>query len=112
MLAESFERIHRSNLIGMGILPLELLPGENADTLGLTGEEPLTITGLATLLTKITVRAGRLRFEVTVRLDTMREAAYYRHGGIMKCVLRDVLDSQDDRESGHAETGTRAPRHE
>jgi aconitate hydratase len=92
VIAESFERIHRSNLIGMGILPLEFLPGRNADTLGLTGTEPLTITGLAALPRHLTVRAGATEFPVRVRLDTTREAAYYRHGGIMNYVLRDMLN--------------------
>jgi aconitate hydratase len=92
VIAESYERIHRTNLIGMGILPLEYLPGENADRLGLTGTERLTITGLATLSRRLTVHAGTTEFEVRVRLDTAREATYYRHGGIMKYVLRSMLD--------------------
>jgi aconitate hydratase len=91
VIAESYERIHRSNLIGMGILPLQFLPGQNADTLGLTGTEPLTITGLTTLPHRVTIRAGHTEFQVHVRLDTAREATYYRHGGIMKYVLRDIL---------------------
>jgi aconitate hydratase len=96
VLAESFERIHRSNLIGMGILPLQFLDGDTADALGITGEQPLTITGLTALNhgstpERVTVHIGRVTFDVKVRLDTAREAAYYRHGGIMKYVLRTVL---------------------
>jgi aconitate hydratase len=96
VIAESFERIHRSNMIGMGILPLEFPSGHNADTLGLTGEQPITITGLAALNeghvpNQLTVCSGDITFPVRVRLDTAREAAYYRHGGIMRYVLRDIV---------------------
>ncbi|MFF5986603.1 aconitate hydratase AcnA [Prauserella flavalba] len=97
VIAESFERIHRSNLIGMGVLPLEYLPGENAGTLGLTGAEPVTVTGLTALAEgrvpeHVTVRAGDVEFRVRVRLDTAREADYYRHGGIMNYVLREIVE--------------------
>jgi aconitate hydratase len=88
VLAESFERIHRSNLIGMGILPLQFLPGDNADTLGLTGHETFTITGLTDT---VTVHTEHTQFPVTARLDTPREADYYRHGGVLPYVLRYTL---------------------
>ncbi len=91
VLAESFERIHRSNLVGMGVLPLEFLPGENRETLGLTGEEVYAIEGLEAALSgdKIaTVRAGEKSFRVRVRIDTPTELDYYRHGGILKYVVR------------------------
>ncbi|MFB9662790.1 aconitate hydratase AcnA [Glycomyces mayteni] len=86
VIAESFERIHRSNLVGMGVLPLQFLPGESAETLGLTGFETYTVTGIGE--TTATVRADGREFRVTVRLDTPREVAYHRHGGIMPYVLR------------------------
>ncbi len=100
VIAESYERIHRSNLVGMGILPLELSPGETAATLGLTGEETFSFEGLADaiVLRKVTVRAksadGRVReFVATVRIDTPQEREYYRHGGILQYVLRQLLRS-------------------
>ena len=93
VLAESFERIHRSNLIGMGVLPLQFLPGESAASLGLTGEEVFDITGLegcadGPLPSRLLVRAGAVTFEVVLRIDTPVEADYYRHGGILPYVLR------------------------
>ncbi|MFD3486569.1 aconitate hydratase AcnA [Streptomyces sp. NPDC058665] len=96
VLAESFERIHRSNLIGMGVLPLQFLDGQSADSLGLRGTETITITGLERLNghqvpDTVDVRADDLRFEMRVRLDTAREADYYRHGGITRYVVRNVL---------------------
>ncbi|MDK1347726.1 aconitate hydratase [Streptomyces sp. 378] len=96
VLAESFERIHRSNLIGMGVLPLQFAPGDNARSLGLTGEETYTIHGLAELPREvITVEAtgagGTTRFTTRVRLDTPTEADYYRHGGILPYALRALL---------------------
>jgi aconitate hydratase len=96
VLAESFERIHRSNLIGMGVLPLQFHAGENAQTLGLTGEETFAITGITALNfgetpRKVTVRADDTEFTALVRIDTPGEAAYYRHGGIMPYVLRSLL---------------------
>jgi aconitate hydratase A / 2-methylisocitrate dehydratase len=90
VLAESFERIHRSNLIGMGVLPLQYRPGENAKTLGLTGHEVISIRGLADSWA-VTVRADDRQFDVIVRLDTPREREIYRHGGILKLVLRRLL---------------------
>nr|WP_278184604.1 aconitate hydratase [Parafrankia irregularis] len=94
VIAESYERIHRSNLIGMGVLPLQFPVGESAESLGLTGEETFTITGLATIDEKtptITVQAGDKSFEAVVRIDTPGEAEYYRHGGILLYVLRSLI---------------------
>ncbi|MEU6331803.1 aconitate hydratase [Streptomyces sp. NPDC047049] len=95
VLAESFERIHRSNLIGMGVLPLQFAPGDNAHSLGLTGEEKYTVHGLAELPHEVTVETegpgGTTRFTARVRLDTPTEADYYRHGGILPYALRALL---------------------
>jgi len=97
VLVESFERIHRSNLIGMGVLPLQYQPGENASSLGLTGREVFDITGIEALNSgqtprEVTVTADGKEFKATVRIDTPGEADYYRHGGIMPYVLRSLLD--------------------
>jgi aconitate hydratase A / 2-methylisocitrate dehydratase len=99
ILAESFERIHRSNLIGMGILPLQFLPGQSAQSFGLTGEETITIRGLASALAdptrrQVDVHVDGTTFRARVRLDTSREADYYRHGGVLPYVLRTVLDAR------------------
>ncbi len=94
VIAESYERIHRSNLIGMGVLPLQYAAGENAASLGLTGQETFTIEGVAagaTVPRELTVRADGRTFTVTVRIDTPGEQAYYRNGGIMPYVLRSLL---------------------
>jgi len=98
VIAESFERIHRSNLIGMGVLPLQFREGENAESLGLTGEEVFEITGVAEKLNageapprEVTVKAGDKRFTALVRIDTPKEAQYMRHGGILPFVLRQLL---------------------
>ena len=96
VIAESFERIHRSNLIGMGVLPLQFTEGENAATLGLTGEETFDIIGITALNDgvvprEVTVQAGAKSFTARVRIDTPGEADYYRHGGIMQYVLRSLL---------------------
>jgi aconitate hydratase len=91
VIAQSFERIHRSNLIGMGVLPLQLEPGDSVASLGLTGYETFSIEGIAELPRELTVRADEQEFEVTVRIDTPREADYYRHGGILQYVLRGLL---------------------
>jgi len=93
ILAESFERIHRSNLIGMGILPLQFLPGQSAESLGLTGEETIAIRGLASAVAdptrrQVDVHADGTTFPARPRLDTRREADYYRHGGVLPYVLR------------------------
>ena len=96
VIAESFERIHRSNLIGMGVLPLQFLDGQTAASLGLTGEETFEITGIDALNTgpspkELTVKAGDKTFQAKLRIDTPGEADYYRHGGIMQYVLRSLL---------------------
>ena len=98
VIAESFERIHRSNLIGMGVLPLQFLDGQNANSLGLTGSETFEITGITELNNGQTpktlkVKAGNISFEAKLRIDTPGEADYYRHGGIMQFVLRSLLNS-------------------
>jgi aconitate hydratase len=96
VVAESYERIHRSNLIGMGVLPLQYPEGENAESLGLTGEETFSITGVTALNDgetprTVKVQAGDTEFDAVVRIDTPGEADYYRHGGIMQYVLRSLL---------------------
>ncbi len=91
VIAESFERIHRSNLIGMGVLPLQFKPGDSAASLGLTGHETFSIEGVAELPHELTVRADEQEFKATVRIDTPREADYFRHGGILQYVLRGLL---------------------
>ncbi|WP_205695934.1 aconitate hydratase [Conexibacter sp. SYSU D00693] len=97
VIAESFERIHRSNLVGMGVLPLQFPEGESADSLGLTGEETFSITGLAEPLNagelprEVQVTAGDTEFTARVRIDTPKEAEYFRHGGILRYVLRQLV---------------------
>jgi len=96
VIAESFERIHRSNLIGMGVLPLQFKDGETAASLGLNGTETFAITGITALNSggvpkELTVTAGSVTFTAKVRVDTPGEADYYRHGGIMQYVLRSLL---------------------
>jgi aconitate hydratase len=96
VLVESFERIHRSNLIGMGVLPLQFKPGESAESLGLTGKETYGITGIEKMNeggvpNEVSVTADDKRFTAVVRIDTPGEADYYRHGGIMQYVLRSLL---------------------
>jgi aconitate hydratase len=103
VLAESYERIHRSNLVGMGIVPLELPPGMDAASLGLTGEEVFDIEGIEAAIragtgrgTVVRVRAKKgsdapLEFDAKVRIDTPQEALYYEHGGILPYVLRQLL---------------------
>jgi aconitate hydratase len=96
VIAESFERIHRSNLIGMGVLPLQFKDGETAATLGLDGTEVFSISGITALNNggvpkELTVTAGDKKFTAKVRIDTPGEADYYRHGGIMQYVLRSLL---------------------
>jgi aconitate hydratase len=94
VLAESFERIHRSNLIGMGVLPLQFPQGESAESLGLTGEEVLDIGDLEDGEAKtVTVTADDTKFDATVRLDTPNEAVYFRNGGILQTVLRALRNS-------------------
>jgi aconitate hydratase len=97
VIAESFERIHRSNLVGMGVLPLQFGAGHSAASLGLTGEEVFAIDGVAAALvagerpTKARVSADAQCFDVRVRIDTPMEVSYYRHGGILQYVLRQLL---------------------
>jgi aconitate hydratase len=96
VIAKSYERIHRSNLIGMGVLPLEFPAGQSADALGLTGTEAFRISGITALNDGTTpetvaVTAGDVKFDAIVRIDTPGEADYYRHGGILQYVLRSLL---------------------
>jgi aconitate hydratase len=97
VIAESFERIHRSNLVGMGVLPLQFSAGQRVASLGLTGEEVFAIDGVAAALTagerptEARVTADGRTFEVRVRIETPMEVAYYRHGGILQYVLRQLL---------------------
>ncbi len=96
VIAESFERIHRSNLIGMGVLPLQFKDGQTAQSLGLTGTETFSISGITELNTggipkEVKVTAGDKSFNAKVRIDTPGEGDYYRHGGIMQYVLRSLL---------------------
>jgi aconitate hydratase len=93
VIAQSFERIHRSNLVGMGVLPLQFADGESAESLGLTGEEQITITGIEDgEAREVTVRADDKEFTARVRIDTPKEIEYYRHGGILPFVLRQLLE--------------------
>ncbi|HEV2215577.1 MAG TPA: aconitase family protein, partial [Terracidiphilus sp.] len=98
VIAESYERIHRSNLVGMGVLPLEFKPGETAESLGLTGHESFTVEGVGKLAPRAKLRVqarddqGKTKaFEAVARADTPEEVAYYRHGGILPYVLRQML---------------------
>jgi aconitate hydratase len=106
VVAESYERIHRSNLVGMGILPLQFLPGESAESLKLTGEEVFEITGIRELVEhfaparQIKIRASvggkTTEFTTAVRIDTPQEAQYYANGGILQYVLRQLLASKPE----------------
>ncbi|HEU4885480.1 MAG TPA: aconitate hydratase AcnA [Longimicrobium sp.] len=109
-IAESYERIHRSNLVGMGVLPLQFMPGENVESLGLTGRETFDIQGVTEVISsnlatrEVTVRAtgddGATReFRAHVRIDTPQEVLYYRHGGILQYVLRQLLGGRDKAEA-------------
>jgi len=103
VIAQSFERIHRSNLVGMGVLPLQFAEGDSAESLGLSGEETISISGLAEAMgggggppREVHVRAERegaepVEFSARVRIDTPQEADYFRHGGILQYVLRGLL---------------------
>jgi aconitate hydratase len=99
VISESFERIHRSNLIGMGVLPLQFLPGQNAQSLGLTGREVFDITGLSSgdaknvQVTATPPDGKAISFVARVRIDTPKEREYYRHGGILQYVLRQLAGS-------------------
>jgi aconitate hydratase len=93
-IAESYERIHRSNLLMMGILPLQFLPGENRESLGLTGHETFSITGVRNgEAREVIVQADDKEFRAILRLDTPREREYVRHGGILPYVLRHLVAS-------------------
>jgi aconitate hydratase len=102
VIAESYERIHRSNLVGMGILPLQFRDGASAASLGLTGRESFSVTGLSSPITPkqtATVMATRedgaqVAFEATVRIDGPAEVEYHRHGGILQMVLRQMLSGR------------------
>ena len=92
VIAESYERIHRSNLLMMGVLPLQFMTGESADSLGLTGREEFSITGAENgEAHEVTVTADGKEFRARLRLDTPREREYVRHGGILRFVLRRLL---------------------
>jgi aconitate hydratase len=94
VIAESFERIHRSNLVGMGVLPLQFMDGQSVQSLGLTGRELFTIDRLAgneTIPRELTVRAADKEFTVIARIDTPKEQRYFRHGGILQFVLRQLV---------------------
>jgi aconitate hydratase len=94
VIAESFERIHRSNLVGMGVLPLQFQDGDSVSSLGLTGHEQFTIHGLAdadSVPRELTVAADEKEFKVRVRIDTPKEQRYFHHGGILQFVLRELL---------------------
>jgi aconitate hydratase len=101
VIAESFERIHRSNLVGMGILPLQFLPGENVESLKLTGEEVFSLAGIRELIenfragkqlqVEATLNGQSRTFQATSRIDTPQEAQYYANGGILQYVLRQLL---------------------
>ena len=100
VIAQSYERIHRSNLVGMGVAPLELRPGDSAASLGLTGEESFDVLGIEAALAagsdrEVVVRAtagdASREFRAVLRIDTPREADYFTHGGILRYVLRLLL---------------------
>jgi aconitate hydratase len=103
VIAESYERIHRSNLIGMGVLPLQFPAGENAESLGLTGEETFDISGITAIndgptpktVKVIATREGAdpIEFDAVVRIDTPGEADYFRNGGILQYVLRSLVEA-------------------
>src|SRR4051794_17525828 len=92
VLAESYERIHRSNLVGMGVLPLQFPSGKSVESLGLKGDEEFSLAPLKDGARKLKVTAGDTSFDATVRIDTPNEWQYYRHGGILHFVLRQLLD--------------------
>ncbi len=106
VIAESFERIHRSNLVGMGILPLQFMPGESVESLQLTGEEVFTIAGIRDLIEKfvpgkhvavqVTLNGQSLSFKAIVRIDTPQEAQYYANNGILQFVLRQLLTGKPE----------------
>jgi aconitate hydratase len=102
VIAESYERIHRTNLVCMGILPLQFLPGESAESLGLTGEESFSIpapedqTGQRITVKAVSDKGSEKTFEVTVRIDTANEIDYFKHGGILHYVLRKMAKNNSE----------------
>ena len=91
VIAESYERIHRSNLVGMGVLPLQFNEADNAESLGLTGQKPSPSEGNpAAIGARITIHADNKSFPVLVRIDTPKEVEYFQHGGILQYVLRQL----------------------
>jgi aconitate hydratase len=105
VIAESYERIHRSNLVGMGVLPLQYKEGDTAQSLGLTGNETYTISGIANdikplkevQVTAVKSDGTQINFNVIARMDSSIEIEYYRHGGILQYVLREFLHKEDDK---------------
>ena len=98
VIAQSYERIHRSNLIGMGVLPLQFKEGESHESLGLTGQEQFDIDGLYDKTAEVSVIATnsegkQVSFSADVRIDTPKEWDYYKHGGILQYVLRNMLSN-------------------
>jgi aconitate hydratase len=92
VIAESYERIHRSNLLMMGVLPLQFADGDTPSTLGLTGRETFSVVGVENgAASEVTVRADDTEFRARVRLDTPREREYFQHGGILPYMLRHLL---------------------
>jgi len=101
VIAESFERIHRSNLVGMGILPLEFIPGQNLQTLGLDGSEKFTINhpevispGKVLQVKALSITGKETYFDVKLRIDTLNEIQYFKDGGIMNTILKDLIVSR------------------
>ena len=124
VIAESYERIHRSNLVGMGVLPLQFMEGETAQTIGLTGRESFEVIGLQEAIAghlanrELTVRAtteqgATVEFRALIRIDTPQEVLYYRHGGILQYVLRQLLSGKEAPEaiSGGSASGHHAVHH-
>jgi aconitate hydratase len=125
VIAQSYERIHRSNLIGMGILPLQFRSGDSIESLGLTGEEVFAVEGLSECLAggangrRVKVKATRqdgsgVEFSALVRVDTPQEAPYYQHGGILQFVLRQLLSGKENSGAvagGMAATAQASPEH-
>jgi aconitate hydratase len=107
VIAESYERIHRSNLVGMGVLPLQYKEGDTAQSLGLTGNETYTISGIANdikplkevQVTAVKSDGSEIKFNVVARMDSSIEIEYYRHGGILQYVLREFLHKEDEKKS-------------
>ena len=107
IIAESYERIHRSNLVGMGVLPLQYKEGETAASLGLTGNETYTISGIANdikplkevQVTAVRTDGSEIKFNAIARMDSSIEIEYYRHGGILQYVLREFLHKEEEKKA-------------